>query len=157
MTWYRRRRDYNTGVPMLLNVSVSICTAGASPRIFDWGTDSDWGDGFRWMKTTYPQIPISPRISATLFWKYRKIWKFRQINWKKFIQIVISGGYPPGISNRGGHVPAISPSGDAHHALHALSKTYSIYHFEGKVLLGMLNPKIDRYFRKKHRYINYTL
>ena len=30
-------------------------SAGVSPRIFDWGDESWRGDGFRWVKTTYPQ------------------------------------------------------------------------------------------------------
>ena len=46
---------------------IPLSQAGASPRIFDrgGGTNPDRGDGFKRVKTTYPQIPISPRISST--------------------------------------------------------------------------------------------
>ena len=99
--WLRAWHDTDGGVTTTPGypcfwTCLCLCTAGASPRIFDWGRDGfRLGDGFRWMKTTYPQIPISPRISATLFWKYRKIWKFWQIIWKFSLKIVISGGISP--------------------------------------------------------------
>ena len=43
---------------------VLVQTSGAATNFWLGG-----GDGFRFVKPTYPQILISPRISATLFWK----------------------------------------------------------------------------------------
>ena len=92
--------------------SPNTCMQGRRHEISTGGgADSDCGDGFSWVKTTYPQIPISPRISPTLVWQYWKIWKFWQI-FRKFSLMV--GNIPSRISNRGdtSSLPP-PPGGDA--------------------------------------------
>ena len=78
----------------------------ASPQSFDWGTDSDWGDGFRWIKTTTPEFRFLLTFHPLYCWKYWKIWNFWQIFRNQFfsLKIVISGGSPQNFK-QGGRVP----------------------------------------------------
>ena len=55
--WYLHASSFNVGTRRL--------DAGVSPQSFDWG------GGFRWVKTTYPQILC--RLWPSLFWKYWKM------------------------------------------------------------------------------------
>ena len=74
------------------------------------GTDSDCGRGdrFRWIKTSYPQIPISPRISATLSKKCKKSENFDKYAYFSKKKTIFWGDTPE-ISSRGGHFPDIPP------------------------------------------------
>ena len=81
---------------MVTFLKMTLKIQGCHHKFLTGGMDSYWGDGFRWIKTTYPQIPISPQILVILFCKYWKIWKLLTNIRKIFFKIVISwGGYPP--------------------------------------------------------------
>ena len=82
----------------------SFRTQGRRHQILFGGTDS-WAP-----KLTYPQNSIYLRISATLFWKCRKMQNLHTyVSRKKKINIIISGGTSPRwFFNCGGRVP-LSP------------------------------------------------
>ena len=46
---------------------IYVKKSGASPWSLDGRTEFDWGDGFRWVKATHHQIPISPWILPLYF------------------------------------------------------------------------------------------
>ena len=82
---------------------------GRRHEILFGGTES-WAP-----KPTYPQKLVSPRISATLFWKHLKMQKFHTCQEKNIMKYLVTytvkissflgGGRPPQISRLGGRVP----------------------------------------------------
>ena len=72
-----------------------------------------WLGGTDFVKPNYPQIPISPRILVTLFWKSWKIQKFWLVLFKKNCKShYFWGGRPPSTFWRGGEAsPPSPPSG----------------------------------------------